>query len=133
MKKYGNRPFTAEYITSLEPGEVFVFGSNLEGNHGGGAALVAYRKFGAEWGVGVGLSGQSYGIPTMHGGPEDIRPYVDDFIAFAGDHPELTFLVTPIGCGIAGFTPAEIAPLFGDALGVTNIILPESFVEVLEH
>ena len=78
---------TPERITELRPNEIFVFGSNLEGMHGGGAALLAYRKFGAIWGQGVGLQGQSYGIPTMQGGVETIRPYVDEFIAFAKQHP----------------------------------------------
>ena len=78
---------TPEFITELQQGEIFVFGSNLSGMHGGGAALVAYRKFGAVWGQGVGLQGQSYGIPTMQGGVETIRPYVDEFIQFAGEHP----------------------------------------------
>ena len=106
---------TSEYITELQPGEIFVFGSNLSGMHGGGAALIAYRKFGAIWGQGVGLQGQSYGIPTM---------YVDEFIAFAKAHREQTFLVTRIGCGIAGFRNEEIAPLFEAAHGEENIILP---------
>ena len=79
---------TPERITQLEENEIFVFGSNLEGAHGGGAALLAWRKFGAIWGQGVGLQGQSYGIPTMQGGVETIRPYVDEFIAFAKQHPE---------------------------------------------
>ena len=95
---------TPEFISELQPGEIFVFGSNLRGMHGGGAAYAAYRKFGAVMGQGVGLQGQSYAIPTMQGGVETIRPYVDEFIAFAKAHPELTFLVTRIGCGIAGFT-----------------------------
>ena len=99
--------------------------------HGGGAARVAHMKFGAEWGVGVGLTGQSYAIPTMQGGVETIAPYVDDFIAFAAEHPDLTFLVTPIGCGIAGFTPEEIAPLFVKALDVPNVLLPRVFVDIL--
>ena len=94
---------TPEWIHDLAPNEVFVFGSNLGGMHGGGAARIAYRCFGAKMGVGVGLQGQSYAIPTMQGGPETIRPYVDEFIDFARQHPETTFLVTPIGCGIAGF------------------------------
>ena len=115
---------TPENITSLAPNEVFVFGSNLSGMHGGGAAWVAYRKFGAIMGQGVGLQGQSYGIPTMQGGVETIRPYVDEFIGFAKGHPELTFLVTRIGCGIAGFDDAEIAPLFEAAHEVDNIVLP---------
>ena len=89
---------TPERITELQPNEIFVFGSNLSGMHGGGAALLAHRKFGAIWGQGVGLQGQSYGIPTMQGGVETIRPYVDEFIEFAKQHPELIFLVTRIGC-----------------------------------
>ena len=115
---------TPENITSLAPNEIFVFGSNLSGMHGGGAAWVAYRKFGAIMGQGVGLQGQSYGIPTMQGGVETIRPYVDEFIEFAKSHPELTFLVTRIGCGIAGFDDAEIASLFEAAHEVDNIVLP---------
>jgi hypothetical protein len=115
---------TPERITELQPNEIFVFGSNLSGMHGGGAALIAYRKFGAIWGQGVGLQGQSYGIPTMQGGVESIKPYVDEFIDFAKAHSELTFLVTRIGCGIAGFTDSEIAPLFEAAHEVENIVLP---------
>ncbi|MBO4907618.1 MAG: hypothetical protein J5486_11425 [Bacteroidaceae bacterium] len=123
-----NREYTPERISELKENEIFVFGSNLAGSHGGGAALLAYNRFGAIWGQGVGLQGQSYGIPTMHGGVESIRPYVDEFIRFAKEHPELKFLVTKIGCGIAGFRVEEIAPLFEDALDVVNIILPQEFV-----
>ena len=122
-----NKRTTPEWIDSLEPNEVFVFGSNLEGMHGGGAAFVAYRKFGAMMGQGVGMQGQSYAIPTMHGGVDAIRPYVDEFIAFAQAHPELVFLVTRIGCGIAGFLDSEIAPLFAEAHAVPNIVLPEGW------
>jgi hypothetical protein len=118
---------TPEFITSLEPNEIFVFGSNLKGMHGGGAAYIAYRKFGAIMGQGVGLQGQSYAIPTMQGGVDTIRPYVDEFIAFAKQYPELTFLVTRIGCGIAGFTDDEISPLFAEAHGVENIVLPPNW------
>ena len=118
---------TPEFITSLQPGEIFVFGSNLQGMHGGGAARIARLKFGAIMGQGVGLQGQSYAIPTMQGGVETIRPYVDEFIAFAKVHPELTFLVTRIGCGIAGFTNEEISPLFAEAHHVENIVLPEGW------
>ena len=126
-----NGRITSPRITELQPGEIFVFGSNLEGHHGGGAALLAWRKWGAIWGQGTGLQGQTYGIPTMHGGPDRIKPYVDEFISFARQHPELTFLVTEVGCGIAGFRPAEIAPLFRDAVDVENIHLPQRFWEVL--
>ena len=101
--------------------------------HGGGAALAAWRKFGAVMGCGVGLRGQSYAIPTMQGGVETIEPYVSEFIAFAREHPELFFYVTRIGCGIAGFRDREIAPLFSKALGVDNICLPESFTRILGH
>ena len=122
---------TPQWITELKEGEIFVFGSNLQGMHGGGAALLAYRKFGAVMGQGVGLQGRSYGIPTMHGGTEAIKPYVDEFIAFAREHSELTFLVTLIGCGIAGFTAEEMAPLFSDAAEVGNIWLPKEFWAVI--
>lgn len=128
-----NRPFTPEWITELKPNEIFVFGSNLQGMHGGGAAHVAMERFGAIWGQGVGRQGQSYAIPTMHGGPETIQPYVSGFIDYAWNHPDYTFYVTPIGCGIAGFTPDQIAPLFRDAMEVPNILLPESFVHIIDE
>ena len=118
---------TPERIMELGENEVFVFGSNLAGAHGGGAALLAYRKFGAIWGQGVGLQGQSYGIPTMHGGVDAIKPYVDEFIEFAKNRPDLTFLVTRVGCGIAGFTNDEISPLFAKAHEVENIVLPSGW------
>lgn len=123
--------FTPDMITHLNNGEIFVFGSNLQGMHGGGAARIAYERFGAIWGQGVGLQGKCYGIPTMHGGVEVIKPYVDEFIAFAKANPHFTFLVTKIGCGIAGFKEEEIAPLFADALQVENIVLPESFCNII--
>ena len=122
---------TNNRIQDLKPDEIFVFGSNLAGAHGGGAALLAYRKWGAVWGQGIGLQGQTYAIPTMHGGVDKIYPYVKDFICFAKQHPEMTFLVTEIGCGIAGFLPEEIAPLFNEAIWVGNIYLPERFWKVL--
>lgn len=124
--------YTPERITELKDGEIFVFGSNLGGIHGGGAARIAHKCFGAVYGQGVGLQGQSYAIPTMQGGVETVKPYVDEFITFAKAHPELTFLVTRIGCGIAGFRDVEIAPLFRDALDIPNIILPETFCRALK-
>ena len=127
-----NREFTPERISELKENEIFVFGSNLAGSHGGGAARQAYDRFGAIWGQGVGLQGQSYAIPTMQGGVETIKPYVDEFIRFAKQHPEQKFLVTKIGCGIAGFKVEEIAPMFQAAIEVENIILPKTFVGVLE-
>jgi len=128
-----DRAFTPAMISRLEENQVFVFGSNLGGFHGGGAARAAMNRFGAVWGQGVGLQGQSYAIPTMQGGVETIKPYVDEFIDFARQHQGLQFLVTRIGCGIAGFSDEEIAPLFAAALDVENIILPEEFVKALQH
>ena len=128
-----NRRYTPERISELKDNEIFVFGSNLAGAHGGGAAWLAFKQFGAVWGEGVGMYGQTYAIPTMQGGVETIKPYVDDFIRFAKEHPGLTFLVTRIGCGIGGFRDEQIAPLFADAINVENIILPMSFVKCLEH
>ena len=116
-----------DIISTLKDNEIFVFGSNLAGMHGGGAARVAAQKFGAVMGQGVGLQGQSYAIPTMQGGVETIAPYVDEFLDFAKEHPEMIFLVTRIGCGIAGFTDEEIAPLFVRAINIPNIHLPLSF------
>ena len=126
MDEFRNR-ITPDNITTLKGNEIFVFGSNLAGMHAGGAARIAVEKFGAVMGQGVGLQGQSYAIPTMQGGVETIKPYVDEFIKFADCHPELTFLVTRIGCGIAGFTDEEIAPLFVRAINLPNVHLPKEF------
>lgn len=123
--------YTPENITQLGKNDVFVFGSNLEGMYLGGAARVAVEKFGALMGHGVGIQGQSYAIPTMQGGVETIRPYVDDFIRLAREWDQNTFYVTRIGCGIAGFTDEEIAPLFDKALDLYNVRLPKSFVEII--
>lgn len=127
------RPVAMEsgWITSLKPNEIFVFGSNLYGFHDGGAAALAVERFGAKQGVGVGPCGQSYAIPTMQGGVRTIARYVNDFINFACSHKRKRFLVTAIGCGCAGFKPIEIAPLFKEAEGVRNIVLPREFVGVL--
>lgn len=128
-----NRPFAPERITKLKPNEIFVFGSNLAGKHSGGTARIAYENFGAVWGQGVGVQGQSYAIPTMQGGVETIAPYVDEFIEFAFHHPEYTFLVTKIGCGIAGFTPYEVAPYFLKVIDLPNVLFPRDFVEVMHR
>lgn len=125
--------YTPDNITNLGSNEIFVFGSNLEGHHGGGAARLAYNKFGAVWGVGVGLQGNSYAIPTMQGGVDTIEPYINEFIRFAKLHQELTFYVTRIGCGIAGFSEEEIAPLFDQTIEMTNVILPKSFYVIINY
>ena len=127
-----NQKITPEYITALQPNEVFVFGSNLRGFHGGGAARVAHEKFGAVWGEGVGFHGQSYAIPTMHGGIDEIKPYVDDFCEFVWNHPDKLFLVTRVGCGIAGFRDEQMALLFADLIDTDNVALPKEWVEIIE-
>ena len=123
--------FTPDNIKELAPDEIFVFGSNLAGHHGGGAARVALDRFGAQWGVGEVIQGQSYAIPTMQGGVETIKPYVDRFLDLAYEWDQNTFLVTRIGCGIAGFTPEQIAPLFDRALDMYNVVLPRDFYDIL--
>lgn len=125
--------YTPEHITHLDRDDIFVFGSNLAGIHAGGAARTALERFGAIMGQGVGLQGQSYAIPTMQGGVETIKPYVDEFIELAREWDQTTFYVTRIGCGIAGFSDEEIAPLFADAMELYNVRLPESFVRVIRR
>lgn len=123
-------------IIELLSNEIFVFGSNLSGIHGGGAARAA-MKWDAQWGNGIGIQGKTYAVPTKSEGiartltVEEIRPYVDDFIAFATEHPELDFLVTEIGCGLAGHVVGDIAPLFSKSTELENVFLPERFVAYL--
>ncbi len=128
-----NIKYTPDNITTLGQDEVFVFGSNLAGLHCGGAARVALQKFGAKMGQGVGMQGQSYAIPTMQGGVDTIKPYVDQFIDLATEWDQTTFYVTRIGCGIAGFTDEQIAPLFDRAYDLYNVRLPESFARIIER
>lgn len=118
---------TPKYITHLSSCEVFVFGSNLAGHHRGGAARIARERFGAEWDVGSGPTGQCYAIPTMQGGIDTIIPYVDDFIEYAKAHPMNRFLVTRVGCGTAGFTDEQMARVFFEATFVPNITLPNEW------
>ena len=133
---------TPEQIDTLKEGEVFVFGSNEAGQHLGGAARAAVERFGAVFGQGSGLQGRSYAIPTLRlpGGDtvnrlplQTIRGYVQEFIYFADAHPEMTFLVTRVGCGIAGFRDEDIAPLFAGAYSLPNVYLPASFWKVLSY
>lgn len=124
---------TPEHIEELKEGQVFVFGSNAYGHHDGGAARVAVERFGAVYGQGQGLQGRSYAIPTMNLPLSAIEQYVDEFIYFADAHPEMTFLVTRIGCGIAGFSDEDIAPLFARAYSLSNVYLPKSFWAVLSY
>lgn len=129
---------TPELITELKENEIFCFGSNLKGSHGGGAARIACKKFGATWGQGSGASGKTYAIPTcflsakgLSQMPLDaIQVHVTAFIIFAKQNFDQRFLVTQIGCGLAGFTPEQIAPLFKEAISVENIYLPLSFIKL---
>lgn len=114
---------------------IFVFGSNLAGRHGKGAALEARQKYNAEYGVGVGRTGNAYAIPTKGHRLEvlaldTIKRYVDNFLVYARQNPELQFKVTAIGCGLAGYTPEQIAPMFKGY--PENCVLDVRFVEVLK-
>ena len=115
---------TSENITELKENEIFVFGSNIQGNHAGGAARTAVEKFGAIMGQGVGLQGQSYAIPTMEG-LESLIKHVNEFIEFTKNNPQLTFYLTKVGCGIAGYEEHRIKPLFSDT--PSNVIKPEGW------
>lgn len=121
----------SDRIATLGANEIFVFGSNIQGAHGGGAARYAHQQFGAEWGVGEGLTGRTYALPTMEG-EASMKKAVEHFISCAKAHPELTFLVTAVGCGIAGYTPDEVAPFFREATALANVYLPEVFWKVLK-
>jgi hypothetical protein len=130
-----NNRLTPNIIKELKENEIFVFGSNLSGIHGKGAAKFAL-KFGAEYGNPVGPQGQTYAIPTKNERIKTlpllkIEKYVKDFIEFAISNEDKIFLVTEIGCGLAGYNPSDIAPLFSMAVYVNNIHLPKSFWEVL--
>lgn len=122
---------TPSAVNVLADNEIFVFGSNFEGRHIGGAAHAAHEKFGAVWGIGEGLQGKSYAIPTMDG-LDQIKAPVDRFFSFAKQHHELKFFVTRIGCGIAGYTDEQIAPLFIDAAFLPNVYLPLSFWKIVK-
>lgn len=128
---FGCNPFwyTPDSIQSLGEDEIFVFGSNKEGIHSGGAAKVAAKKFGAQNGVGVGRTGQCYAIPTMDHSLDLIREYVEGLRCYAFCHPELTFYITRIGCGSAGWKDDEIAPFFLHSFGTpANFIIPKEWV-----
>ena len=120
------RRVASDRIAKLGENEIFVLGSNIQGAHGGGAAWFAHKQFGAEWGVGEGLTGRTYALPTMEG-EASLKRAVGHFIVCAKQHPELTFLVTAVGCGIAGYTPNEVAPLFKEATSLDNVYLPKIF------
>lgn len=122
---------TPEKIEQLEDSQIFVFGSNESGIHGAGAAKMA-THFGAEMYKGFGVAGNTFAIPTKDWTIQTlplsvVELYVNRFIDFAKQYPELTFLVTAIGCGLAGYEVGDIAPLFKEAIKYDNIYLPQSF------
>ena len=129
-KEYYGPRVSNDRIDHLEENEIFVFGSNASGYHGGGAAAYAMRKFGAVWGQGEGLQGQSYAIPTMEGIAE-MGEVIKRFTSFAAEHSELRFLVTRVGCGVAGYSASQIAPLFKECIPLENVALPSDFWDVL--
>ena len=129
-KEYYGPRVSSDRIDHLEENEIFVFGSNASGYHGGGAAAYAMRKFGAIWGQGKGLQGKSYAIPTMEGIAE-MSEAIRRFTSFAAEHPELRFLVTRVGCGVAGYSVSQIAPLFKECVPLENVALPSDFWDVL--
>lgn len=126
---YGNR-VTPDYIDTLEENGIFVFGSNSAGLHDGGAAAFAMKRFGAVFGQGEGLQGQSYAIPTT-GGVAEIVDAVNRFVSYAEEYPELHFYVTKIGCGNAGFSENQISPLFKECIKLENVSLPSEFWEAM--
>lgn len=125
-------------VIDLKENEVFVFGSNLSGRHGAGAAKQA-MKWGAKYGQGNGIQGKTYGIPTVNAFVTQklpiiqINSYVQEFIKYTRDHQELHFLVTAIGCGLAGWTEDDIAPLFLETTVMNNVSLPKEFWKVLNR
>ena len=127
---------TPENINSLAENQIFVFGSNLSGRHGKGAAKTALW-WGAKWGQAKGLQGRTYGIPTKDASIrrtltiEEIKPFVDEFIAFAKANENLIFLVTEIGTGLANHKKKNIAPLFKEAITCNNIFLSKDFWFIL--
>lgn len=126
LQRANEQRITPSRITSLKGNEIFVFGSNALGQHMGGAARQAVQQFGAIMGVGHGIQGSSYAINTMSG-INDMKEDISAFEDYAIEHPDQRFLVTAIGCGIAGYTPKQIAPLFKGCSDISNVTLPEEF------
>ena len=121
------------WIDALEENEIFVFGCRNSGRHWDGASAFALEHFGAVMGQREGRQGQSYAIPTIGGviGLKEIRESVKTFTQYATEHPDLHFLVTPIGCGGGGWRPSEIAPMFREASKLSNVSLPQEFLKII--
>ncbi len=135
MEAKDYKGFTPDYIDNLLPKQIFVFGSNALGYHTGGASGTARKKFGAVWGQAEGLQGQSYAIPVDYGKDvrkdAEVKAAIDRFLSFSKEHPDLFFMVTRVGCGVAGYNDTEMAQFFKSAMDLKNVSLPKSFVEVL--
>lgn len=144
--------FTPERIEDLHPSEVFVFGSNMNGNHVGGAANLAFQRFGAVWGVGEGLRGNSYALPTLDRNMRrvSLRSLAWAFKNFFREvdaNPGMVFLLTKVGCGIAGYAAADVAGVFWGAVAEhydhrwttcvgslpENLVIPEMFYDYMPH
>lgn len=132
VKAYEVHRVASDNIQYLKSEEVFVFGSNKDGKHCGGAARYAYEHWGAEWGVGEGITGKCYAIPSMEG-IRELDKAVSRFTEWAEKDENHNFLVTAVGCGIAGYTPEEIAPMFSYAAMLPNVYLPQCFWDVLDE
>ena len=137
MEEIEYKGFTPDYIDSLLPNQIFVFGSNSLGYHTGGASGTARKKFGAVWGQPEGLQGASYAIPVDFGKgirkDNEVKKSIERFLAFTKEHLELFFFVTRIGCGMGGYRDEEMAQFFKGALDLKNICLPKSFVDALDN
>ena len=130
-----NNRITPEWVETLAENEIFVFGCRNSGRHFDGASNFALKHFGAVMGQREGRQGQSYAIPTIGGtiGLNEIRKSVDTFTKYATEHPELHFLVTPIGCGGGCCKVWEIAPMFRKASKLPNVSLPQEFWDILNR
>jgi hypothetical protein len=131
-----SQQYTPDIINSLQSNEIFVFGANLAGRHGAGAAKTAL-KWGAVYGK-IGLEGQTYGLPTKDENIEtlplsEIRKHVRDYIEVVKQNPDFNFLTTKIGCGLAGLQPSDIAPMFEEFKDLKNLVLPREFWEFYKN
>lgn len=124
---------TPDRLEQISGTDILVFGSNQQGIHAGRIAREALERFGAQMHQGAGIQGQSYAIPVMKGDVDTIQPYVDEFLGYASRHPHQHFMVTEVGCTLAGFEPEDIAPLFAPAREESNIWLPISFLVAMEE
>lgn len=132
IMNFDSHRITPSIIHSLDMNEIFVFGSDLQGAYCGNTTYKALHNIGEKLGRGIGPQGKCYVIPTIVGALRNMQPYIIDFYKYVSLHPEQSFLVTPIGCDIAGFAPEDIAPMFDWAKELDNICLPEEFWNIID-